>query len=325
MKAPAGLEGRNGTPGTPGALASAGIYLREMYPPLPRLVFATLWFMALYLGLASLHDEAVSLLAPVPVVGVLTYFFFNLFLRVSDELKDLEADRTHFPERSIPSGAVSLRSVHGLWFLSLAAMILLQIPVGGWSPAFVALIAYGLLMYRYFFLRRWIAASLLLALVTHNPVAFLMQLYGIWLFSESTGHAPLQPLHLALAVLFWLPVLTWELSRKIRAPEDETAYQTYSGIFGARAAAAIAAVPAVAFAVITFAVATPVGLGAIGRVGIALAAIWFVWKCLRFAWSPTPERARLGASSEGWAAASLLFWSLDLVAAHRGSWTIAIF
>src|SRR5690606_31060082 len=153
--------------------------------------------------------------------------------------------------------------------------------------------------------------SLLLALVTHNPVAFLIQLYGICLFSAATGHAPLQPLHLALAVLFWLPVLTWELSRKIRAPEAETAYDTYSRIFGPRGAAALAALPAAAFAMITFAVASPVGLGAIGRVGVALAALGFVWQCLRFAWRPTPERSRLGAASEAWAAASLLFWSLD--------------
>jgi 4-hydroxybenzoate polyprenyltransferase len=32
--------------------------------------------------------------------------------------------------------------------------------------------------------------------------------------------------------MFWLLLLSWELARKIRYPEEETAYITYSKIFG---------------------------------------------------------------------------------------------
>jgi hypothetical protein len=30
----------------------------------------------------------------------------------------------------------------------------------------------------------------------------------------------------------WLPFAAWELSRKIRVPEDETSYRTYSKVLG---------------------------------------------------------------------------------------------
>ena len=46
-------------------------------------------------------------------------------------------------------------------------------------------------------------------------------------------------------LLFYLPSLIWELSRKVRPPSKETSYQTYSSLLGYRTAAILALAPAI--------------------------------------------------------------------------------
>ena len=305
-----------------GRLEPVRLYLREMYPPVPRFVLAAIYFYSVYLALAAYHGEPVALLAPVPLAGAFTYFFFLLFLRLSDEIKDRRADRTHFPDRPVPSGAVPPGWLWGMWGGSLAVLVVLQIPAGGWNPAFLVLLGYGLLMFRYFFLARWIAPSLVLAVVTHNPVGFLLHVYGIWLFSEMAGVAPLQSFHLGVAFLMWIPALVWEVARKIRAPAEETSYQTYSSLFGPGPAAGLAALGAFAFALVALLLAGPVGLGAMGRIAVGAAALGFGWMCLRFALRPSPERARLRGPAELWLLVSLAFWCLDLLLTHGDLWSL---
>lgn len=302
-----------------GWLEQARIYLGEMYPPLPRFLLAAAWFYAIYLGLAAYHGDPVALLGTVPAVGVLTYFVLFLFLRLSDELKDRRVDRVHFPDRSVPSGRVSMAWVRTTWAGSLGVLVLLQIPVG-FSPAFLVLVGYALLMSRYFFLGRWIASSLLLAFVTHNPVGFVLNLYAISLFSEATGHPTLQAFHLALAFLLWLPAPIWEVARKIRAPSEETSYQTYSSILGPRRAGVAAAAGAIGFALLGLALAESAGLGLLGRGGLVLASGVFAVRCLWFAAAPKPERSGLRAPAELWALTCLVVWCLDLLVTHPNVW-----
>lgn len=322
MSGPATARPSRETPEPGGWLAPLAIYFREMYPPLPRLLLSALWFYAIYLSLASYHGEAVPLLGAVPVAGTLTYFAFLLFLRLSDEWKDLKADRVHFPERPVPSGRVPVHWIRGLWGASLVALFLLQIPLGGPSPAFLVLVGYGLLMFRYFFLERRIASSLLLAFITHNPVGILLNLYGAWIVADAMSRPPLQAVHLGLALLLWLPTPVWEVSRKIRAPAQETSYQTYSSLLGPRRAAAVAAGGAALFAGLGLVLAGPVGLGVAGRVGIVAAALAFVWRCGRFAVHPVPERAGLRVPAELWTLVSLAVWCLALALTHPGAWTL---
>lgn len=312
--------GLGGVGGGDGWLSPLRVYLREMYPPLPRFLLAVVWFYAVYLGLAAYYAEPVELVGPVPVAGVLTYFFFYLFLRLSDEWKDRRADRIHFPDRPVPAGRVPFAWIRGMWVASLVIVVVLQIPVGGPGAAFAVLVAYALLMFRYFFLRRWIASSLLLAFATHNPVGFLLNVYGVSLFSRATGHPVLEPFHLGLAFFLWLPAPVWEVARKIRAPTEETDYETYSKVLGPGWAAGLAAAGSVLFAAVGLAVAESVGLSSVGRVGLVLAALAFGWRCVRFAAEPTAERAQLRVPAELWGLVSLALWCLDLLVTHRHAW-----
>ena len=84
----------------------------------------------------------------------------------------------------------------------------------------------------WFFQKHKIAKSLPLALVTHNPVQILLNLYVIS-YTIIKYKLPILDITNFMAVLtLYFPALIWEISRKIRAPEEETEYVTYSKLFG---------------------------------------------------------------------------------------------
>ena len=71
-----------------------------------------------------------------------------------------------------------------------------------------------------------------MALVTHNPVQMILNTYIIS-FVIIKYHLTVFNLYNFLAVFtLYFPALIWEVSRKIRAPKDETEYVTYSKLFG---------------------------------------------------------------------------------------------
>ena len=84
----------------------------------------------------------------------------------------------------------------------------------------------------WFFQKHKIAKSLPLALVTHNPVQILINLYVIS-YAIMKYDLPIFDLTNVMAVMtLYFPALIWEISRKIRAPKEETEYVTYSKLFG---------------------------------------------------------------------------------------------
>jgi hypothetical protein len=240
------------------------LYLSKTYQPWITLPYAVLSYLALSWSLAAGRGREPGF-GSGEAAGILTTFFFLLFLRVSDEIKDAESDKRLFPERLLPSGRIVMADLRCLWWIalaSLAASSLLSWPPSPWSAA---LIAYSLLMYKYFFAPRAISGNLLLALATHNPSMYLLQLCALGFASPRT--APSAP-DFAVCLLFYLPSLLWELSRKVRPPSRETEYRTYSSIFGYRLAAALAFLPAALMLALAAALS-----GRIGLPGPALAAI----------------------------------------------------
>lgn len=217
----------------PSLLGRWGLYLAEMYPLLPSLLISLFSFFNLYFLLAVLRGEPL-VVNRAGLAGALTIFCFLLFLRISDEIKDAETDRRLFPQRLLPSGQVLLSDLKILMGLTTAVMWVLNLFLTGAPLAFAGLFGYGVLMLNYFFLRSLIARSLLLALITHNPSILLMNGYIMAVYAA--GHSPFhwRTEYYTLLLVFWLPGLAWELARKLRAPEDENEYETYSRIFGYR-------------------------------------------------------------------------------------------
>src|SRR5690606_27266141 len=93
-------------------------------------------------------------------------------------------------------------------------------------------------MLKWVFMEDKMRKSLPFALATHHPIVFLNVTY---LIIATLGASP----NIDFTKMFYiLPICliftNWEIARKIRMPVDETAYTTYSKIWGPRVAVAVA-------------------------------------------------------------------------------------
>jgi 4-hydroxybenzoate polyprenyltransferase len=201
------------------------------------------------------------------LLGAATLLLFFFHLRVFDEHKDFAGDSRHHPDRVLQRGIVTLPDLRRL---GGAAIVLEAVLAGAAGPAaFVAWLAaftFSLLMLEEFFAGAWLGRRLLLYAASHMLV---MPLLAVMVFAFATGR------HFWGAPgWFWLYSLVgffvsfnWEISRKIRAPEEERAgVPTYTRLFGTYGAAwAVLAVRLVDTALVML-VARHLGLGA-----------WFYW------------------------------------------------
>lgn len=237
------------------------IYQKEMYPILARLILGYIVFAEIYsivllnhgadawitstglfIGFATgsmkdgvLLDGVKSF--PVGVEELIcgfTVFSFLFWLRIADDFKDREIDKKLFSYRPLPSGRVSEKTLKIFISALIAITLFLNFM---YMPNFIfclILYTYGSLMAVWFFQKHKIAKSLPLALVTHNPVQLIMNIYIIsFVVIKYKPFVNPFSLYSILAVFtLYFPALIWEVTRKIRAPKDETEYVTYSKLFG---------------------------------------------------------------------------------------------
>ena len=209
-----------------------------MFPPLQSLMASVVSFYALYYLVARtlVQGEQIPKTPWFSVIGAVTFFLFLLLLRNFDELKDIESDKKHFPGRCIPSGKVKISDVKIIALASATIMIFLNAYFGT-REIFLSvlfLLFFGFLTYKWFCLKSLISSNLLLAFITHQPVIPIMYFYGTMVIFHDL-QKPLSSMNFntILAIIyFWTLGALWEISRKIRAPEKETEYQTYSKILG---------------------------------------------------------------------------------------------
>ncbi|MGJ6981433.1 hypothetical protein ACSDQ9_13025 [Aestuariimicrobium soli] len=265
-------------------------YLAEMYPPASRLLISAIVFFEIYFVLLLNYDVRNFELGWQEVVGTVTVFGFLLMLRIADDLKDTEVDRRLFPHRAVPSGRVRLSDLRILQVINVVVVVAANVAVMNNLAFFAVLYAYGAAMSLWFFARARIQPNLFLALVTHNPVMMIMNIYVISFGVIKYG---LQPFTLTTVLLAWtmyFPSLIWEIARKIRAPQEETAYVTYSSLWGHRKAAwfvlAIIWVDVLTNLTLVFAVSR------LAMIPLVLNLAWITWTIIR--WLRDPGRFAFG-------------------------------
>lgn len=212
------------------------IYLKEMYPP-KNLVFGMLFFMSAWCGISLLcHSKDLKLFPSIKILvsGILTVPLMLLLLRIMDELKDLETDPLHFPGRPIPRGVVHASDLKIFGVVVAGVLFILNVFIAHATIIFIIVFGYAGLMYNYFFLKAFISRNILAALATHNPISYLLFLYVAFLYKNSMHSLVCPSRILWLGMVFLFSSMSWEIARKIRHPEDETAYQTYSMVLGLR-------------------------------------------------------------------------------------------
>jgi 4-hydroxybenzoate polyprenyltransferase len=218
---------------------------------------------------------------------------FLLLLRVMDEFKDFEIDSRLFRDRPLVTGIVKKRDLAMLGCLILAALVLLNIFMNRTIvAAFLVTLVYCLLMFKFFFWPK-IKTSLILALITHNPLAFLLQIYALSFVVSDAVWRNHVPEMLVMCGMFWLPWTAWEIGRKIRVPEDENEYETYSKNLGPRGASAIVlslvAIDLTLAVVFLFRLHLGMLAIAIGGIPVSAVAVAAAAKMARFMWRPVSE------------------------------------
>ena len=265
------------------------VYLKEMLPPLKCAVASVILFFEIYFFIVLITDVGMFRIGIQETVGCITVFTFLLSLRIADDFKDYKSDLTLFPSRPLPSGRVKKSDLAVLLTVINVITVTLNVMFMNNLVYYVVLMVYGTLMSVWFFARTKIQKSLPLALITHNPVGFIVNTYIISFTCIKYG-LPIFTINNALIAftLYW-PSLIWEISRKNVSPKDETEYTTYSKLFGYKK------VTGFILAIITFDLLTSAvlmyELWSPGVIAVAAAYIWFVAECVRFI--KNPERFKL--------------------------------
>jgi len=213
------------------------IYFRERFPLRENLPFALILVMGLVFTL-QLLDPAQTLELNLKTAALFAGVFGLMFLmRLFDDLKDVEADKTHFPDRPVARGLIPLRT---LWIM-VAILHLLFLGINLWMPDgvvwFIVCLGFTWLTFRWFFARTFIQKRLMVAFITHQPVGFLVNLWIAAVVLSNTAVTMNDSQVWWIAFLFITPVMLWEISRKIKARDTENEYVTYSKILGPNLAA----------------------------------------------------------------------------------------
>ncbi|MFK7768586.1 MAG: UbiA family prenyltransferase [Mariniblastus sp.] len=176
------------------------------------------------------------------VLGAITLFCMFLHLRVFDEHKDYDDDLKHYPDRVLQSGVVTLMHLKILGAIAIGLEIvfaLVWMPTGKPAALVAVMIAigYSVLMLNEFFVRDWLKRHFLIYTISHMLV---MPIFAMVVYSFTTGEYPWEaPLWFwVYAFVGFFVTLNWEISRKIRAPEEEIAgVDSYTKILGTYGAA----------------------------------------------------------------------------------------
>ena len=205
--------------------------IRERFPlgsTLPMAVAFVLANAAIAAGTQGVSVEPVRVVA----AGALALSF--LFrLRLFDELKDYQVDLVVNPERPLARGLLERGEVRRVAAVLVVAELLLAAGLGPWSFAMHALaVGYSGLMYREFFVGRWLRPHLTAYALVHTLVSALLG------WSIAVAVAPREPWTLAVPVLAfglvnWMVFNVFEFARKTFAPSEERdQVESYSKVFG---------------------------------------------------------------------------------------------
>ncbi len=290
-----------------------GIYIREMFPLQVYLPFAILNHYILFFTAQVYLVDKTPVLSFYSLIGVATILGFMLIMRIFDEFKDTEVDAVLFASRPFPRGAVLRKDLQLLLFFTLFTVIILNSFRSYTLPFFIASFLYSLLTFKWFFMRQIISKNLMLALVTHQPITWLINVYVASTAMVQSGNFLWTGGIFLLTITFFIPVVGWELSRKIKAKGTENDYITYSKIFGPRLAAIITLLVNLSFSFLIIFISSKLNLSdwnyylQIGIMG------WIASVYMKFVINPTKENNNLKKAAEFHSALAILVYIIFFI------------
>lgn len=214
-------------------------YLRERFPLFGHVLLIVSYFSSnQFLAKVLTSPDEPMRYTPASLLGAFTLLCFFFHLRVFDEHKDFAEDSRFHPHRVLQRGVITLAELRALAAMCIAAEFALAAwagpaPVVALGIAFV----FSLLMLKEFFAAEWLKRHFLVYATSHM---LLMPLLSLMVFSFATRQMPWRApgIFWVYAFVGFFVTFNVEVSRKIRAPEDEVeGLDSYSKIFGTYGAA----------------------------------------------------------------------------------------
>ncbi|MEV0639943.1 UbiA family prenyltransferase [Streptomyces sp. NPDC050619] len=241
--------------------------------------------------------------ASAVVSGLLGLVCVLFFMRVVDEVKDLDYDRVFHPSRPLVTGVVGPRQV--VWYLGGAAGAAAVLAAGAGAATTVTaalIMAYSLFLLRLEQTSAWFRDSM------HRNIAVTIQLktgvvgYAVTLAYAAGAARASWPALLCAVLTFVLAYSSWEVARKTVRPEfaqpGEKLYSTAVGASGSLVLAAGLLVAACVLRAVVAAVWQEWDAGWVAACTVPLACA--VWGWLRWRGRRTVRYAPAGPALLGY-------------------------
>ena len=271
------------------------LYVQERFPLLGNgLLIVSYYSSNQFLARALLEPGTPMHFDGVSIAGIVAVLCFFFHIRVFDEHKDFEDDSRYFPHRVLQRGVVTLAELRVVAAVAIAIEVIVSVARGipavtGWLIAF----GFSLLMLKEFFVREWLKRHFVAYALSHM---LLMPLLSLWIFSLAVQRFPWEapPVYLLYAMVGFFVTLNWEVSRKIRAPEQEIeGVETYTKIFGTYGAAWLVLLIRLVDTALVAYVGWVLGFGTFFYVAIALLYAVCLAGFLQFRFNTTVRSAKM--------------------------------
>ncbi len=277
-------------------------YINAMFPPAILGPIGTAQFLSLYLGLQALAGAAPLRLGWRAAIGALTTVLWMLLIRLQDDITDApddirlgQAGDARYQSRPIVRGEITITELRHMAAATVVTLVALNALPGQSAMSMTLLMGLAVtwLGFKWFFIPALARNPSPLAYLGRKVLTILFGFYACAVYWDEFG--PLSPTRWVLLLLLApvASVAAWETARKIRMPEDETEYGTYSKQLGWRRAALLPALFVAAAVACLATVTAAARLSWWYLIALGIAAAIAIGACVRFRFSPTRARANL--------------------------------
>lgn len=281
-------------------------YMAVMFPPGSHLPQALALFVAIYGSMQALAGIKPLRFGWEAAVGAAVVVVALLLVRLYDDVRDAPADLRlglggdpRYVMRPTVVGMVSISEVRWLVAALSLGLGILHLAWGGPRARLVFLAGFSItwLAFRWFFLPLPVRV-VPMATLARKALTILVAAYVVAVFADEWSPVRLSAWTWLLLLVPCLEAAAWEVSRKIRAPGDETDYDTYSKVLGPRRAATLAVGSTILATICLLLLAFKTGIGWAYPAVLLGATLLLATACARFIRNPTREGANLRPYAE---------------------------
>ena len=269
-------------------------YIDERFPLFSHINMVIIYFLANQFLAQTLGAPGKPLrIGWFTLLGTVFLFCIFFHLRVFDEHKDYTDDCKHYPDRILTRGLITLTHLKILG----AIAILVEI-ICAWVSGSAAIIAVGVtiffswVMLHEFFVKEWLKKRFILYAISHMLIMPLMTA-TIFSFTMQRPFWEAPWLFWAYAAADFFAFSNWEISRKIKLPEDEIdGVSSYSKSFGMFNAGYAVLVLRILNTVLAWIVGVYLNLGLFYYTGLIILFLGTCYGLLKFRLNPNRKNTK---------------------------------